>query len=189
MAIRYWKRMREEGAKHPERGAPAADNPWIDASIDGPAPLPTIDLDALTREDVPVEERAALYSDWADRMRAKRVNAQRTIAERHAEATGTVLPGQDAPSYWRTDAVFATAGDDVDPGSRPNPWRVQELLEVLDLREGATRDDVSRAYRDLAKQHHPDRFAGADDDVRRFHEERMAMINSAYSALRQLELT
>jgi len=31
-----------------------------------------------------------------------------------------------------TGLLFATAGDDVDPGSRPNPWRVQELLEVLD---------------------------------------------------------
>ncbi len=187
MAIRYWKRMREEGAKHPDAAARQGENPWIDASLDGPAPLPTIDLDALTRDEVPVEERAAMYSDWADRMRAKRVNAQRTIAERHAEATGTG-PTEESPSYWRTDAVFAGTDDDHAPDARPNPWRVQELLEVLDLREGATRDDVSRAYRDLAKQHHPDRFVDADEEVRRFHEARMARINTAYSALRQLEL-
>ncbi|MFN8039076.1 MAG: J domain-containing protein [Acidimicrobiales bacterium] len=188
MAIRYWKRMREEGAKHPDPAARQGENPWVDPNLAGPAPLPTIDLDALTRDEVPVEERAAMYSDWAERMRAKRVNAQRTIAERQAETTGARPAEEEAPSYWRTDSVFATAGDEHAPGDRPNPWRVQELLEVLDLREGATRDDVSRAYRDLAKQHHPDRFADADDEVRRFHEARMAKINTAYSALRQLEL-
>jgi DnaJ-class molecular chaperone len=58
----------------------------------------------------------------------------------------------------------------------------------LDLREGANLDDVSRAYKQLAKQHHPDRFVEADEDTRRFHQERMACINQAYRTLRQLEL-
>lgn len=183
MASRYWKRMRESGAA-PADAAPPGDNPWAE-----PEPLPTIDLDALTArpaEPDPVA-RAAAYNDWADRLRAKRVNAQRTIAAQQSTNAGTTT--EDRPTYWTTDAVFAESRRvDEEATERPNPWRVQELLEVLDLREGANHDDVSRAYKQLAKQHHPDRFAEADADTRRFHEERMACINQAYRTLRQLEL-
>jgi DnaJ-domain-containing protein 1 len=183
MAIRYWKRMRDEGAKHAS-DAPNGANPWVE-----PDPLPTIDLDALASRAAEPDpaERAAAYNDWADRLRAKRVNAQRTIAAQQSTDAG--LATEDRPTYWTTDAVFAESRRvDERVTERPNPWRVQELLDVLDLREGANLDDVSRAYKQLAKQHHPDRFVEADEDTRRFHQERMACINQAYRTLRQLEL-
>lgn len=191
MGIPYWKRMREIGARQreavPDDDAP---NPWGDPADVAPEPLPTIDLDALTRQDELLDagQRAAQYNDWAERMRAKRQRAKAVYAGTAGADAGTA-PEAGAPSYWTADAVFAEGRRvaDNEVPSRPNPWRVQELLDVLDLRDDATPADVNRAYRQLAKQHHPDRYADADDDVRRFHEERMADINLAYATLRQLE--
>ncbi|MGH2841835.1 MAG: J domain-containing protein, partial [Solirubrobacteraceae bacterium] len=48
---------------------------------------------------------------------------------------------------------------------------------VLGLDSGASLDDAARAYRRLAKRHHPDR-AGRES------EERMAQLNVAYEMLR-----
>jgi hypothetical protein len=49
---------------------------------------------------------------------------------------------------------------------------------VLELAPGPTPDEVSAAYRELAKRWHPDRGGGADA------ERRMAEINGAYDLLR-----
>ena len=49
---------------------------------------------------------------------------------------------------------------------------------VLGLQAGATPDEISATYRELAKRWHPDRGGGADA------ERRMAAINSAYDVLR-----
>jgi DnaJ-like protein len=49
---------------------------------------------------------------------------------------------------------------------------------VLELPPGATPEEVSAAYRELAKRWHPDRGGGADA------ERRMAEINGAYDLLR-----
>ncbi|MEZ5141128.1 MAG: J domain-containing protein [Acidimicrobiales bacterium] len=195
MAIPYWKRMREIGAQRRDADAPAqaatptAANPWGDPADVAPEPLPTIDLDALTRPDELLDagQRAAQYNDWAERMRAKRQRAKAV----YAGGGGTDSPpeAEVGATYWTTDAVFAEGRRvaDNEVPARPNPWRVQELLEVLDLRDDATPADVNHAYRRLAKQHHPDRYVEADDEIRRFHEERMAVINQAYATLRQLE--
>jgi DnaJ-class molecular chaperone len=59
-----------------------------------------------------------------------------------------------------------------------------EHLAVLDLRDGATPDEVAVAYKNLAKLHHPDRWASADAETRGFHEDCMRTINEAYHALR-----
>ena len=46
-------------------------------------------------------------------------------------------------------------------GSRANPvrpiWERQQALSVLGLPPGATRQQIKRRYRALAKKHHPDR--------------------------------
>jgi DnaJ domain len=54
---------------------------------------------------------------------------------------------------------------------------------VLGLPPGAKPDDVTAAYRDLAKRWHPDRGGGREA------ERRMAEINSAYDLLRAAEWT
>jgi curved DNA-binding protein CbpA len=54
---------------------------------------------------------------------------------------------------------------------------------VLDLRHDATADDIKQRWRELAREHHPDR-APADGEQRERQTTRMARINAAYDVLR-----
>lgn len=168
--MRGWKRVREAGAG--TATPPRADaNPWEDR--------PT--LSQMTSSYAPSADedaRAERYSDWAGRMREKK-------ARLHQEQDGPVA------SYWTTDALFEESRrlEHEELHDRPNPWRVQELLAVLDLRTGATPTDIGDAYRKLAKQHHPDRFVQADEETQRFHADKMISIAAAYRTLKTLEKT
>jgi hypothetical protein len=59
-------------------------------------------------------------------------------------------------------------------------------LETLGLEPGASRDDVKKAYRDLSKVWHPDRFIG-DPALQRKAEEQLKAINDAYRHLESYE--
>jgi DnaJ-domain-containing protein 1 len=62
------------------------------------------------------------------------------------------------------------------------PTRAHQLLGVP---RGASRQEVSLAYRKLAFIHHPDRVAGISSEAREYSEERMKEINAAYAELRR----
>src|ERR1700679_36524 len=62
------------------------------------------------------------------------------------------------------------------------PLLVNEALDVLSLRPGATSLEVKEAYRDLVKVWHPDRF-GSDPRLRRKAEDKLKQINDAYRVL------
>ncbi len=62
------------------------------------------------------------------------------------------------------------------------PTRAHQLLGVP---LGASRQEVSLAYKKLAFIHHPDRVAGMGPEAREYSEERMKEINAAYSELRR----
>lgn len=168
--MRGWKRVREAGAG--TATPPRADaNPWEDR--------PTLSqMTSSYASGVDEDARAERYSDWADRMREKK---------------NRIRQEQDGPvaSYWTTDALFEESRrlEHEELHDRPNPWRVQELLAVLDLRTGATPTDIGDAYRKLAKQHHPDRFVQADEETQRFHADKMISIAAAYRTLKTLEKT
>lgn len=160
--------MREAGAGTATPARTDA-NPWEDR--------PTLSQMTSTYASTTDEDaRAARYSDWAERMRDKK-------SRLHQEQDGPV------PSYWTTDALFEESRrlEHEELHTKPNPWRVQELLAVLDLRTGATPHDIGDAYRKLAKQHHPDRYVQADEATQRFHAERMITIADAYRTLKTLE--
>jgi DnaJ-domain-containing protein 1 len=165
--------MREQARR---AGEPPADapNPWQEE----PPTLARLSETAnplIGEEDDPRAER---YNEWAERLKAKR----RRLTDD--------LDGSPAPSNWSTDALFEESRrveDDERHSRRPNPWRVQELLAVLDLREGATAAEVGMAYRRLAKVHHPDRFVEADLDIQEFHAHKMREIIRAYQTLKDLD--
>ncbi|MBV9571023.1 MAG: J domain-containing protein [Alphaproteobacteria bacterium] len=56
---------------------------------------------------------------------------------------------------------------------------------ILGLREGASPEDIKRAYRELSSANHPDRVRGAGlgEDLVEFATENMIRINSAYAQL------
>ena len=55
-------------------------------------------------------------------------------------------------------------------------------LRILELDPGASEDDIRKAWRDLTKVWHPDRF-GHDAQLRRKAEEKLKRINEAYQRL------
>jgi len=59
-------------------------------------------------------------------------------------------------------------------------------LNTLGLEPGASREDVKKAYRDLSKVWHPDRFS-EDPTLQRKAEEQLKAINDAYCELRSYE--
>lgn len=179
MAIRNWRRLRDEAAKHREDAPEDRLNPWGE----GPSRLGDLGTPASTGADSGGDgsERVQQYADWADRMKAKR--------ERNRELTGQGGPCEpSAGLHWSTDALYAESRlvEEQETLTRPNPWRTRELLAQLDLTEGASIDDIGFAYRRLAKEHHPDRFVGADDQTKTFHADRFRSINAAYKSLKAL---
>jgi hypothetical protein len=109
------------------------------------------------------------YGAWRDRMR-KKSERNRDLAQPAPE------PQRTAGAYWDPDLLFR--GDDV-----ALPDRVEQL-STLDLRDGATDDEIAAAFRSLAKVHHPDRWVTADAETRQHHEDCMRAVNEAYHALR-----
>jgi len=54
--------------------------------------------------------------------------------------------------------------------------------EVLGIKEGASKEEIQRAYRQLVKQYHPDQYG--DNPLRTLAEERLREINEAYETLK-----
>jgi DnaJ-domain-containing protein 1 len=65
-------------------------------------------------------------------------------------------------------------------GPRENPWR------VLGLTDEANDAEVDLAYRRLIAQYHPDRLAGAAEELRRQAEAKAREINAAYDRIKTL---
>lgn len=64
--------------------------------------------------------------------------------------------------------------------------RKENPYPVLGLTPDATDAEVDLAYRRLISQYHPDRMAGAADELRRKAEERAREINAAYDRIKTL---
>jgi hypothetical protein len=61
--------------------------------------------------------------------------------------------------------------------------KTARYYQLLDLKPGASPDQVRRAYVDLTRVWHPDRFA-SDPRLQRVAEEKLKDINQAFRALR-----
>lgn len=59
-----------------------------------------------------------------------------------------------------------------------------EALQVLGLQEGASRDEIAAAYRELAQMLHPDKY-GENKRLRARAEQQMRRINEAHDVLRK----
>jgi curved DNA-binding protein CbpA len=53
--------------------------------------------------------------------------------------------------------------------------------EVLGIKQGASQEEIKRAYRELVKQYHPDQYG--DNPLRDLAEEKLREINEAYDTL------
>lgn len=72
-------------------------------------------------------------------------------------------------------------------GSRPSTHapRARSPYEVLEVRPGASREEISAAYRRLVREYHPDKVANLAPEFRELAEQRMKEINAAYEQLKR----
>jgi DnaJ like chaperone protein len=57
--------------------------------------------------------------------------------------------------------------------------------DVLEITSTASDEEVKRAYRDLAKKHHPDKVAHLGEDIRKAATEKFQQINLAYEEIKK----
>lgn len=57
--------------------------------------------------------------------------------------------------------------------------------KILEVAPGATDDEIKKAYRNLAKKHHPDKVNHLGDEVRTAAEEKFARLNQAYERIKK----
>jgi len=70
----------------------------------------------------------------------------------------------------------------------PAPDRTAEAFATLGLSPGASAADIKKAWRDLSKEHHPDRVTHLGEELRKVAEDRMRRINAAYDTLKSAGL-
>lgn len=95
-----------------------------------------------------------------------------------AQADGSV-PGSEVDALRDVARGMGMADSDLDSMLKLSGGTLDDAYAVLGVSPDATDDEVRRAYRKLALQHHPDRVAALGDDIRRAAEKKFQEINEA----------
>ncbi len=72
------------------------------------------------------------------------------------------------------------------PKAPPTAAPPDDAYATLGVATDASADDIDRAYRQLMGKYHPDKVAGAADEIRALAETRARAINAAYDRIREL---
>lgn len=71
-------------------------------------------------------------------------------------------------------------------GGRSEAVAPDKAYAVLGVASDASDDDIDRAYRQLMGKYHPDKVAGAAEEIRAMAETRAREINGAYDRIREI---
>lgn len=61
----------------------------------------------------------------------------------------------------------------------------ESAYKVLNVSQNASIDDIKKAYREMAKKHHPDRVAHLGEDIRKAAHEKFQKVNEAYEKIKK----
>ena len=95
-----------------------------------------------------------------------------------AQADGTI-PSVEVEALKECASWMGISTAEVDSILHLEGNTLDDAYRVLGVSPSATDDEVKRAYRRLALEHHPDKVAALGDDVRRAAEKKFQEINAA----------
>ncbi|MDD6111036.1 MAG: TerB family tellurite resistance protein [Prevotellaceae bacterium] len=117
-------------------------------------------------------QQIARYMDYSQRLQL--VNFLVLISQADGKVDPQEVMAINECGHWLgmskqdIDSLFSLKGDTLD-----------EAYKVLGVSPDATDDEVRKAYRKLALEHHPDRVAALGEDVRKAAEKKFQEINAA----------
>ena len=117
-------------------------------------------------------EEAARFLDYSGRLQL--LNFLVMIAQADGHVDDTEITALKEVAQW-----MQMPASEVDSMLHLNGDSLEDAYRVLGVSPQATDEELKKAYRRLALEHHPDRVAKLGDDVRRAAEKKFQEINAA----------
>lgn len=129
---------------------------------------------AAADEQITAEELAVIQS----------ISDQCGIPQNHFESLKAMYMGR-----FYTYESSSNTYNNRDYSSRNYNYRSSSGLEndykILGISPDATDEEVKKAFRTLAKEHHPDKVSHLGEDMRKAAEEKFARLNEAYDRIKK----
>jgi DnaJ like chaperone protein len=138
-------------------------------------------LREILKQDINVQDVSAQvgqYTDYAVRLQLVHYlfgicAADGDFHEDEVEMVRVItgLMGVSAADFASIQAMFV----------KSSGW----AYDVLEITSSATDDEVKKAYREMAKKHHPDKVANLGEDVKKAATEKFQKISAAYEEIKR----